>query len=307
MASTSSITLSDTIEWAKRLNFRRPMALGNNLEPALSNANIVSQTILGAPFSWRWNRVVTGFITTPGQQDYFIFNWTATNSVKLGWLTVDNFGNSQVVTTAGITDDVAPTWNAAKGGATTDGTAVWTNLGSINTPVSQTYAFGFVETSSIQTIITPSPFVGKWIELKSKICLGLDSTSARPINIAAQTDDGNGNIAFRMMPVPNEAYPVAITIQQKPEQFTKLSQTWAPIPDEYSRIYNWGFLALAWLFADDPRFGLANQKFVTQLLSVNEGLTETEKNIFLGNWQMITGQPIENANRLAQGEQSRGT
>jgi hypothetical protein len=304
--ATSTITLLDTIEWSKRFNFRRPIALGNGLEPALSNANIVLQTILGAPFAWRWNRVVTGFITTPGQQDYFLFNWQPSTPVQLGWLTVDTFGNSQVVTTAGTTDTAAPTWNATTGGTTTDGTAVWTNLGSINTPVSQTYNFGFIETSSIQSIVTLSPFVGKWIELTSQICLGLDSSITRPSKISAQADDGNGNITFRLMSVPDIAYPVAITIQQKPALFTKLSQTWGPIPDEYSRIYNWGFLALAWMFGDDPRFGMANQKFITQLLSVNEGLTETERNIFLGNWEMITGQPTFNQNRMSQGEQARG-
>lgn len=305
----SSISLLQTIEWSKRFNGRRPIALGDYLEPAITNANTILQTILGAPFVWRWNRVVTGFITTPGQQDYFLFNWAATYTVEVGWLTVDNFGNSQVVTTAGTTGTMSPSpWNNTVNGTTTDGSVVWTNLGSIGTNVSQTYTFGWIETSSVRQTVSLSPLVTKWYELESKICLGLDSSgsSSRPRTIAAQADDGNGNITFRLMSIPDQAYPVAITIQQKPPIFTELGQTWNPIPDEYSRIYNWGFLALAWLFADDPRFTTANQKFVTQLLSVNEGLSETQVNQFLGNWPMITGQPIQNANRLSQGEQARG-
>ena len=306
MANTSTITLLNTIEWAKRLNFRRPMVLGNFLEPAISNANITLSTIVGPPFVWRWNRVVTGFITTPGQQDYFLFNWQPNFELALGSVTADEFGNCQSVTTAGTTDMVVPDWNPNATGTTTDGTVVWTNLGPIGTPVSQTYKFGWIEKANVQYVTNPSPLVTKWTELTPKISLGLDSSLTRPNTISAQGDDGLGNITFRLMSVPDASYPVAITLQQKPPLFTKVGQTWAPIPDEYSRLYNWGFLALAWLFADDPRFATANQKFVTQLLSTNEGLTETQKNIFLGNWDAITGAPVINANRTTQGEQSRG-
>ena len=56
----SSVTISDTIEWAKKLSFNRNSAIGNNIEPALTSANMVMQTVLGPPFlgggtirSWR--------------------------------------------------------------------------------------------------------------------------------------------------------------------------------------------------------------------------------------------------------------
>jgi hypothetical protein len=74
MASSSTNTLLRTIEWTKKLNFGRRSAIGNFLEPAMTSANTVMQTMLGAPFAWRWNRVVTGFITTPGQQDYTLLS-----------------------------------------------------------------------------------------------------------------------------------------------------------------------------------------------------------------------------------------
>jgi hypothetical protein len=142
--------------------------------------------------------------------------------------------------------------------------------------------------------------------MTSKLCLGKDSRQGRPGNIAAQSDDGQGNVTFRLMPAPSAAFPVSVTIQQKPTLFTSVSQTWAPIPDEFSHIFNWGFLSLMWLFSDDPRFGVANQKFVSQLLGASEGLTETQRNIFLQNWQAITGQPISNSDALQQGVQARG-
>jgi len=303
MASSSANTLLRTMEWAKKLNFGRRSAIGNFLEPAMTSANTVMQTILGPPFAWRWNRVVTGFITVPGQQDYTIFNWAATTAVKLGWVLVDNNGNCQKVTTAGPTGASAPTWNATTGQTTVDGSAVWTNIGLIGTTTSQTYSMGFVENASVQDTVNGT---AKWFEMTNELDLALDSSQARPRFVSAQGDDGNGNITFRLMPVPDKAYPVAITLQQKPAQFTSVNQTWAPIPDEYARIYNWGFLSLMWLFADDPRYAVANQKFVSQLLGTAEGMDETKRNIFLQGWQQNTGQPISDSNKMQQGYQARG-
>jgi hypothetical protein len=289
------------VEWSKKFTFGRSSVLGNFLEPAMTSANTVMQTILGAPFAWRWNRVITGFVTTAGQQDYTLFSYKASTNVKAGWLTVDDAGNSQKCTTAGATGSSAPTWNHTLNSTTTDGTVTWTNLGPINgTTASNVYSFGWIETSSVQDSNN------KWYEMTSRLSLGLDSQQGRPGFIAAQGDDGQGNITFRLMPAPSAAYPVVLTLQQKPPLFTGVSQTWTPIPDEYSHIYNWGFLSLMWLFSDDPRFGLANQKFVAQLLGASEGLSETQVNIFLGQWQAITGQPISNQDRMQQGYQSRG-
>lgn len=303
MAASSTNTLLRSMEFAKKLNFGRRSAIGNFLEPALTSANIIAQTMLGPPFVWRWNRVVTGFVATAGQQDYTLINWQSGLTVEAGWLTVDDQGNSQKVTASGTTGNSVPSWNHSKGGTTTDNGVTWTNLGSIGVTVSQNYSLGWIETTSVQDTVNGTP---KWFEITNEICLASDSAQARPRYISAQGDDGNGAITFRLMPVPDQAYPVAITMQQKPPLFTSTGQTWAPIPDEYARIYNWGFLSLMWLFADDPRFATANQKFVAGLLTTSEGLTETQRNIFLQGWQQTSGQPTVNADRTSQGFQGRG-
>lgn len=299
MAASSTITLLNTIEWSKKFNFGRRSAIGNYLEPAMTCANTVLQTVVGAPFAWRWNRVVTGFVTVAGQQDYTLFNYLPNTAVKLGWYTVDDAGNSQLCTVPGATG-ASVNWNHTKGGTTTDSGVTWTNMGPVIANATGSYSLNWIETSSVQDSKS------KWFELTSKLVLGLDSATARPQYLAAQSDDGLGNVTFRLMPVPDAAYPVAITLQQKPPLFTKTSQLWTPMPDEYSRIYNWGFLSLMWLFADDPRFQMANAKFVSGLLGASEGLTETQRNIFLQNWQQITGQPMSNQDKMQQGYQARG-
>lgn len=301
MAASSSISLLDVMEWAKRLNFSRRSALGNNLEPATTSANIVMQTILGAPFAWRWNRAVIGFITLPGQQDYTVFNYLASTNVKLGWFTVDDAGNSQHCTTAGTTG-TSVSWNHTPGGTTTDGGVTWTNLGPLNNAeVQGSYTFNWIETSSVQ-----DAKLG-WKEMTSKLVLGLASEQGRPLFLCGQTDDGLGNVTFRMMPTPGVSYPVVITLQQKPPIFIKTSQLITPIPNEYARIFQWGFLSLMWLFADDPRFNTANSKFIASLLSTAEGLSDTERNIFLTEWQQIAGTPAYNGQREQQATQARGT
>jgi hypothetical protein len=240
--ASSSITVAQTIDWAKRFVFRRPLNLGNFNEPAVTSANTVLQTIIGPPFSWRWNRKIKTFTTSPGQQDY---------------------------------------------------------------PVSTTSDFGWIENASIQETNTVTGLV-EWKQITSHIDLGLESAKARPHSISAQFNDSDGNITFRLMPCPDKAYPVSIQYQMKPPVIDGTESTWSPIPDEYSRLYNWGFLALMYMYADDPRFQLANQKFVTNLLSTSEGLTETEMNIWLNNWQQVTGSPTVKADNIAQGRQGRG-
>ena len=303
--ASSSIQLLQTIEWARRFIFQRRTNFGNFNEPAISSANTVLQTIVGPPFTWPWNRVVTGFICTPGVQDYTIFNWLANTNVTVGYVLVDSNGNCQSVTTAGPTGGTIPTWNTTTGHITTDGSAVWTNLGPIGlSKGSPTYSFGWIETASVNVPNVNSNGT-TWKEIETKNCLGVESVTARPHDIAPQFIDVNGNITFILMPSPNQAYQVSIALQQRPTLFTAIDQTWGPIPDSYSHIYNWGFLSLMFMFADDQRFQFANQKFIAHLLSTNQGLSETERNIWLNNWQAVTGQQIILPTALQQGFSGR--
>jgi hypothetical protein len=303
MAASSSITLLQTMEWAKKFNFNRSSAIGDFGEPALTSANTIAQTMLGAPFSWRWNRAIIGFITIANQQDYTVFNYQPSTNTKIGWFTIDDAGNCQMCTIPGATGTAAPTWNHTKGGFTTDGAVTWENQGFVLAEAQGPYTFAWIENSSVQDTIQGAP---KWKEMTSKIVLGLESNASRPDFISAQIDDGLGNITFRLLATPDQAYPVAITIQQKPPLFKTVNQTWGPIPDEYSHIYNWGFLSMMWLFSDDPRFQMANAKFIAGLLSTHGGLTQTQLNIFLQNWQMVSGAQTQLAITQQQENTGRG-
>lgn len=300
MAST--ITLAKTINWAKGFIANIDSTVNTGSEPAVTSANLIKQTILSPPFKWRWNRVTTGFIATAGIQDYLLSTWTNASSFALNTVIVDTNGNCQQVTTAGISGGSAPTWNVNTGASTTDNTVIWKNLGAVY-GASSTYNLGYIETASVLDI---GAIPNKWYSLDNITTLSLESKQGRPYHISPMKDDNVGNITFRLMGVPDKAYPINITLQQKPSLFALTTDTWGPIPDEYSYIYNWGFLTLMYMYFDDPKWAATNQKFVAALLSAQQGLTITERNIFLNNWESLTGQMSQDSIKQTQGNQARG-
>lgn len=123
--------------------------------------------------------------------------------------------------------------------------------------------------------------------------LGLGNESGPPQQIALQTDDNAGGQSFRLVPVPDAVYTITLTYQKKPALITTPStDKWSPVPDEYSYIYNYGMLALGLHHLDDPRWQVANQRFVAHLLGASEGLSESERNMFLSAWMGGLGQSV---------------
>ena len=119
-------------------------------------------------------------------------------------------------------------------------------------------------------------------ELQIGLISGAESLQNEPSRIAAQYDDGEGNITFRLFPPPDDKdYNIVVEYQKSAPQFTSATQTWTPIPDYLSFVYNTGYDSRAYEYMNDPRFQSAAQLFYTQLASVAEGLDNTQKNIWL--------------------------
>lgn len=163
--------------------------------------------------------------------------------------------------------------------------------------------FGFIETAAVFSLDTPATDI-KQLEVKRHI--ERTAETARPNFIAPEFDDGAGNITFRLTQAPDKNYPVTVTYQKKAPVFTSLAQTWSPLPDEFSYIFNNGFLALSMMYVKDERFGAVNQKFLGALLGAAEGLSEMEQNLFLTNWLMISGQLQTTQLKTQQGNSARG-
>jgi len=165
------------------------------------------------------------------------------------------------------------------------------NRNSTATPTAPT----FVTTAGVSDYLVSLPTFG-WIEkavgydpedgfrafeLQVGLISGGESLQNEPSRIAAQYDDGSGNITFRLFPPPDKIYNIVVEYQKSAPQFTDATQTWAPIPDWMSYIYNMGFDALSFQYTNDPRFSGTMQLFFTELANNAEGLTESQKNIWL--------------------------
>lgn len=136
--------------------------------------------------------------------------------------------------------------------------------------------FGWLEKGTVNDGVTI------W-EVEPRLILPDATDQGKPIQISADIDDDNGNITFKLYPVPSAVYSVKVVYQKKPVLFTTLSSVWSPIPDEYQHLYNTGFLAGALEAIDDSRFAFEYQKHVRTVIAANEGLTDTQKSMFLAD------------------------
>jgi hypothetical protein len=160
--------------------------------------------------------------------------------------------------------------------------------------------FGFLEGASVTS--GGSTIAIK--EVKQELTVGTEP--GRPQSIAPQIDNNYGTITFRFLPVPDNVYTIVPYGQNSPTLFTSLSQSWAPIPDKLEYLYNWGFVALSLAYSDDQRFPIFNQKFIAHLLGAQQGLSETERNMFLDSWNILTNQNSIANMKAQQGRQAIG-
>lgn len=142
-------------------------------------------------------------------------------------------------------------------------------------------------------------------ELEVVLDLAQETVPNLSTKIAAQLDDGAGNITFRLLPPPAANYMVTVTSQNAPGVFTDAGQTWTPIPDYLSYLYNQGMLAKTYEYIADPRFAGTMSLFLRQAVAANEGLDDTAVNIFLAD-SIVTERTQSAVQGAAMGRQARG-
>lgn len=282
-----------------------PLTIGGSKQPLLGFVNCVAQVMTAPPFKWNWNRSSVDFITTGGTQNYRNAPAWSSTTFSAGQIIIDSNNNGQRCIVAGTAGGSAPAWATGIFATTTDNTITWSNIGPLASIV-QVSDFGFIERAQVQDI---NASTSTWKDLNIVQQLPRESGSSCPKTVCADSDDNASDITFRLSPVPPSGstglYPITIVYQKKVANYTDTAQSMSPLPDHFFHVYAYGVLALCYMYAEDPRYQMANQQFIARLLSYAEGLSEMEINIFLKNWNAILpGAPGFMA-RLQQGTQAR--
>jgi hypothetical protein len=219
--------------------------------------------------------------TTNTVQD--TLNWASAFIVQRPSAGVGGFANEPALTTANkiLQTILAPPfrfpWNRVENSTITTSVGVTDYKISIPT-------FGWLEKATISNLAM-TPTTVKEIEVFQ--VLAVESKQNQPQKVAPILDDNNGNITFRLMPAPDAPgatptnYTVTLTYQNAPPVLPNLGALWAPIPDKYSFLYETAMLAHLQLMYSPQLYALNMEMFFKQLVGISEGLTETEKNIFL--------------------------
>lgn len=141
--------------------------------------------------------------------------------------------------------------------------------------------FGFLEKATLVISGAPANTPPNY-ELEKFGLLSKDGEQNRPQKICVLSDDNDGIITFRLFPAPDDIYTIDLDYQKAPVQITTLgSTTWAPIPDKMQFLYEGCMLAKMQMMYNQ-QLALSNLEiFFRQLVGAAEGLTETQKAIFL--------------------------
>ncbi len=311
MAAT--IKLSDTINFAQPFVNWANLSIGTNGEPAITSANLAIQTIIGPPFIWPWNRSTVSFLTTQGTQDY------NTAIADFGYLEGVSIQAAAVITSVTVLNNVA-TFTAlnsfsrlSNGGVgisiTTSGctTSALNGTFPIVAATATTFTCNITTGNVTEAESGAKALAGPIMPLELKWDAISEATEQdRPSFVSTHTSDESGTtFKFRLLPVPDQTYQVIITYQQVPTLFTAVSQTWG-IPNQLQYIYSYFFLFLVLDYFEDARAARYRQLAIAALLARQSGLSETDRNLFLGNWLPLVRQEEGAVSDSQQGRQARG-
>ena len=163
--------------------------------------------------------------------------------------------------------------------------------------------FGFLEKASLIDS-TGAVFEVKDIYNTAALSKGGDQQQPHAAAIILNTP-GTG-FTLRFMGIPDQVYTIVLTYQKLSIQFANLNDSWSPIPDSYSDIYNNLFLGESLAVFDDARSQVYRQRGVAAFLAKAEGLTDTQKNIFAQQWLAQSREQNSVVLKLQQGIQGRG-
>jgi hypothetical protein len=306
-------TVFTTVNWAQAYIQYVTLTSGTGSEPAISIASMIRNAMMNSPLTWSWNRFEDSSTSTQiGKQDYTIplTNFGFLEKVSLTdpqgniWEIKDVYNTNALSKSAGNQrpSAIAVITNAPGVSATFRFLGVPDKIYTINlTYQGLATQFGPFTVNSASNaaggnttytgIFTPTSFPAGSIATISGFVTNLVNNGTFTVVSCSSTTLVLANGAG-----------IAETISA-----TAINSSWAPIPDQYSDVYNNLFLSEAFQAAgEDAEAARYRQRGIADLLAKSEGLTQMQYNAFLQQW-LMRDDTITAANlRTAQASQARG-
>lgn len=141
---------------------------------------------------------------------------------------------------------------------------------------------GFIETQWLEDED------GNKLELNGSTALAKVSSQRTPTLIAAQYDDNQGNITFRVNSVPDADYTVYLDTQNAAPLIMSPADTFTPLSDYFGYLFNKGMLSEGALLVNDSRFSIWRSEWIAQMLATQDGLDAQAKDMFYSQFMNTT-------------------
>lgn len=311
-----TLSLQNTISWARPFVQYLPVQVGNVGEPAISIASMIRNSMLNAPMTWPWNRNELTFSTVVGTQDYataitgndfaFIEKLSLTDDQGNIIEIKDVYNNSALATSS---FQQRPNAVAAQSTYYTAGVqyAKFRFLGvpdKIYTvtvdyqklaPQFGSYSITAVANASLGNTAYTGTFDPYSLPVGATVVIA---------GCAAAANNGSFTVVTcttTTLTVNNGAGAAATS-----QTGYVVNYSWSPIPDQYSDVYNNLFLAEILALDGDARVQLYRQRGVAALMSKAAGLTEMQKSAFSQQWLARDAERQATTFVIQQGNAARG-
>lgn len=275
-----------------------PLTAGYGLEPTTSICTMIRNTFLSAPMTWYFNRNEITFQTVVGQQDYpqsFSANGNDFGFIETVQLT-DDQGKIWNVKDVYNTSALPPSTSQARPNAVSVKSVTYSGSGN-----TQSVAFRFLGVPDQVYTVTVTyqklaPLFGPFIvsaagnaSAGNTAYTGVFDPYSLPTNGSVvisgfATAANNGTFVIVSCTTTTLTVANGSGTAQSANAFA-VNPSWAPLPDQFSDIYNNLFLSEVLAVNDDqPRAQLYRQRGMAAFLSKSTGLTEMQKNAFIQQW-----------------------
>ena len=305
-------TLQNTINYAGTLIEYSPQTSGLGQEPAVTIASMVRGTILATPFTWSWNRAEDSTLLVKKNVQDYTLNLTDFGFIEKASLTDSNgqiFEIKDVLNVAPLAKATTPPGRPSAVSALTHIPYTSVNLRFSPVPDAD-YTLNLTYQKAV-TLLGPF-FISSCATAigGNTVYTGIFDAPSFPVGSTASVTGFVANTVnnglFSVVSATSttltlaNASGVAETIAAYVSNFN-----WSPIPDSYNYIYNMLYMGEIFAMVDDARAQLYRQRGAALLLAKAEGLTETQKNVFMQLWLARGVEQTSTILRTQQGNQGR--